>query len=131
VEDHPESATAMRALLERRGLGVVTARSAEKALELFSPDAFDVILTDIRLGEMSGVDLLREIRGTLPEFPVILITGFDSLQSAIAAVKFGAQDYILKPVDSIEEVLLPIRNAVESPRVIRSRHDYGEVSLAC
>ena len=122
VEDDRESGEAVRVILKKRGLVVGLARNAEEALERFSPADWDVIVADIRLGGMSGVDLLRRVRIDHPDFPVILLTGFDSLDTAIQAVRLGAHDYILKPLEQIEDLLLPVRKAVRNYRaLIRSR----------
>jgi len=118
VEDDEESAEAVKAILEKRGLVVGLARDAEEALERFVAAEWDVIVSDIRLGRMSGVDLLRNVRKEDPEFPVILLTGFDSLNTAIQAVRLGAQDYILKPLEQIEDLLLPVRKAVRNYRTL-------------
>jgi PAS domain S-box-containing protein len=67
---------------------------------------------------MTGVELLEKIRDQYDDLPVILITGFDSLNSAIQAVRLGAQDYILKPFDDIESLLMPIRKAVHTHRLV-------------
>ena len=122
VEDDAESGTAVQAMLQRRDVAVTIVTAADEAMRELAASEFDVVVADIRLEGMSGVDLLRDIRQERPDFPVILITGFDSLESAIQAVRLGAQDYILKPVDTVEDLLLPIHKAVRSYRVIlRSR----------
>ena len=120
VEDDPESCEAMQRGLERRGITVTPAKDGEQALSLFSttPDSFDAVVSDIRLGGVDGVELLRRIRQTHPDLPVILITGYDPLDSAIEAVRLGAQDYILKPLDKIEDLMVPLNRAVQNHRTL-------------
>ncbi len=118
VEDDKESAQAMETMLTKRKIGVETVESVDQALERFDPDKHDAIVTDIRLGELSGVDLLRRIREDLPDFPVILLTGFDSVDSAIQAIRLGAQDYILKPLNSIDDLVLPVKRSISSHRTL-------------
>ena len=118
VEDDHESAEAVRVMLERREVSTSVFHNAEEAFPKFSAESFDIVITDIRLPEMSGVDLLRRIREKYPDFPVILLTGYDSLNSAIEAVRLGAQDYILKPLDSIDEILTPVQKAVHAHRLL-------------
>lgn len=118
VEDDKESAQAMETMLIKRKIRVETVENVDQALERFDPDKHDAIVTDIRLGELSGVDLLRRIREDLPDFPVILLTGFDSVDSAIQAIRLGAQDYILKPLNSIDDLVLPIKRSISSHRTL-------------
>lgn len=119
VEDDRDSCESLTRMLERRGVDVTPVEDAETAARLYdSSDTFDIIVADIRLGGMSGVDLLRHVRSRDLLFPVILLTGYDSMESAIEAVRLGAQNYILKPLDSIEDLLLPVEKAVESRRLL-------------
>jgi PAS domain S-box-containing protein len=118
VEDDDDSAAAMVTILEKRGISVVRVNDVPGALREFSPDIYDAIVTDIRLPELSGVDLLKSIRRTDSDFPVIFVTAYDSLDTAIQAVRLGAQDYILKPLDNIDDLLAPLSRAVHSHRVL-------------
>lgn len=123
VEDDPESASSLVMMLRKRGLVVTAKSSAEEALLAFGDTAFDAVVADIRLEGMSGVGLLGSIRARNVDFPVILLTGYDSLETAIQAVRLGAQDYILKPLDSIDDLLGPVRNAVQAHRLLLSHRD--------
>ena len=130
VEDDRESGVSLRLMLEKRGVSVSWVRSAEEAIVNWRDGRADVIVSDIRLEGMSGVDFLRLVRESDEAFPFILLTGFDSLETAIRAVRLGAQDYILKPLDDIDVLLRPIQNAVDHHRLLlRSRameHDLRE-----
>jgi len=117
VEDDLESGEALMHMLERRGIAVTFVQDLASVFEVLDTRKIDAVVTDIRLGTSSGVDLLREVRKRLGNFPVILLTGYDYLDSAIAAVKLGAQDYILKPLDDIEELLRPLRRSVHEYRL--------------
>ncbi len=86
---------AVRAL----GLATVEAESGEAALELISQQMPDMVLLDVRLGGISGLETLRRIRQNLPDLPVLLITGFADVRQAVEAVKGGADDYLSKPID--------------------------------
>lgn len=112
VEDDRDSGESLRLMIEKRGVLVVWVRSAEKALVEWASGIFDIIVADIRLGGMSGVDLLHHIREKTPEFPFILLTGHDSLETAVRAVTLGANDYLLKPLDEIDVLLRPVETAV-------------------
>jgi len=120
VEDDRESGPVVEGVLTLRGLSVCLVASGEEALDVLAQEPFDIVVSDVRLGSgMSGVRLLRAVREDYGDLPVILITGFDSLNSAIEAVRLGAQDYILKPFDDIEQLLLPVEKAVHTHRLER------------
>lgn len=118
VEDDPESSSALTTMLRKRGFSVTAVPSAEDGLRALESSSFDAVVADIRLERMSGVGLLQCIRDKNPEFPVILLTGYDSLDSAIQAVRLGAHDYILKPLDSIDDLIRPVLKAVEAHRLL-------------
>lgn len=118
VEDDKESSFLVQSMLTRRGITVCPVEDVPAAVARLAEESFDIVVSDVRLGtSTSGVDLLRCIRERERDLPVILITGFDSLNSAIEAVRLGAQDYILKPFDQIEVLLLPVQKAVRTHRL--------------
>ncbi len=118
VEDDPESGEATRMILEKRGVEVALVAKAEEVMDRLQSGSFDIVVADIRLQGMSGVEVLRQIRKEQPDFPVILITGYDDLHSAIEAVRLDAQDYILKPFGSIDDLLAPVKRAVRTHRLL-------------
>lgn len=114
VEDDPDLSVALKTSLEECGVDVTLVEGGEEALEIFNIDKFDAIVSDIRLQRMSGVELLARVREVSREFPVILLTAYDTIQTAIQAVKLGAHDYIVKPMDTVDDVLVPLRRSVNS-----------------
>jgi PAS domain S-box-containing protein len=118
VEDDAESRQALSIMLDRRGVAVNAAPNGDRALRIFAKERFDIVVADIRMPGMSGLDLLRHIRAEDEDYPVILFTAYDSLDSAIQAVRLGAQDYILKPLDSIEDLIGPMKKAVRYHRLL-------------
>ena len=86
-------------ILDKEGYEVSTAINYQNAIQQLDEEKFDVVLTDIRMPEKSGIDLLTHIRDINSDIPVILMTGFASLESAVEAVKQGAFDYLTKPLD--------------------------------
>jgi EAL domain-containing protein (putative c-di-GMP-specific phosphodiesterase class I) len=99
IDDEPAVLRVVALLLERRGFSVETAGNARDGLELLARERFHVILSDIIMPEMSGVDLLRELRRHDLDAPVILMTAGPTIDSAIDAIEYGAQQYLLKPVE--------------------------------
>ena len=116
VDDEAQSARAIERMARHFGHEVVVAESVEAAIRRFAETPFDVVLADIRLGRGNGFDPLSHVRETAPEVPVVLITGFASIDSAMEAIGAGAYDYLAKPpaLDSLGAVLT---RAVEKRRV--------------
>ena len=88
-----------RGLAQMGGYSVEVAPNGVEAVKKLESDLFDVVLTDVKMPEMDGVELLKTIKTTRPEVMVILMTAFGSIQTAVEAMKIGANDYITKPVD--------------------------------
>lgn len=107
VDDERSMRDFLKILLEREGHEVIAADSGAKALELLAAQSFDVIVSDIRMPGMTGIELLEAVKELFPELPVILITAFASPDDAVLAMKNGAFDYISKPfnVDEIKSVI--------------------------
>ncbi len=99
VDDEQETCDLLQMVLEREGFGVVTSTSAQAALELVGTRDFELVLTDLSMPEMGGLELCERVLGTRPNVPVVVITGQGSLEAAIGAIRVGAFDFITKPVD--------------------------------
>ena len=115
VDDERKMRRVLQILLEQMGLESVPAANGEEALERFRAEKVDVVLTDLKMPGMSGVDLLAKIRAVDADVPVIVLTAHGTVQTAVDAMKQGAFDYILKPFD-VQAVELVIRNALEMGR---------------
>lgn len=111
VEDEEILRSILRRLLEDAGYSVATADSAETALEIFTTNTVAVTLTDIRMAGMDGLALLDQIKAIDAEALVIIMTAFSSVDSAIAALRKGAYDYITKPFVN-EDLLQTVKNAL-------------------
>ena len=99
VEDDPVASELLEDDLNAVGWEVQSVSTGEGARELIEGSHFDVVVTDVRLPGMSGIDALAEIRKIAERLPVLLITAYADLRQAVAAVKCGAADYLAKPVD--------------------------------
>ncbi len=97
VEDERETRISMFEFLNDKGYLVMVAENGHMALEMLDNNAVDLVISDIRMPEMSGLELLRRLRVKNPTLPVIIVTGFASVDTAVEAMKRGAYDYILKP----------------------------------
>jgi DNA-binding NtrC family response regulator len=98
VDDEVGMVTLLRNYLTREGYAVTTAPSAEVALQVLEEHDLDVVLTDLRMPGMGGMELVREIHASRPETQVILMTAFGSIDMAVEAVKAGAYHFVTKPV---------------------------------
>lgn len=112
VEDDSISREGMRLSLEVEGYQVFTTESGQEALEVLNDKKIDLILSDIVMDELSGIDLLLKVKKKWPEIIVILITGYGSLDTVIQALRLGAYDYLLKPC-SDEELKIRIKRGLE------------------
>lgn len=113
VEDEELMRMILRQLLEEEGFQVLTADSAENALEIFSSNDVVVTLTDIKMGAMDGLELLDRLKAIDDEAIVIIMTAYSSVDSAIAALRKGAYDYVTKPFIN-EDLLQTVRNAIRT-----------------
>lgn len=112
VDDDGAVRTALRVNLSKAGYEVLLATQAKDALATLRSGTVDALITDVRMPGASGIDLLRKVRQTWPDVPVIVMTGYSSVEDAVAAMKAGAADYIIKPV-SRDEVLVIVERALE------------------
>jgi DNA-binding NtrC family response regulator len=112
VDDQSSMRLTLTMLLKQSGHTVAQAGAGAEAIDKISKDAFDIVLTDLKLDAVSGMDVLRAAKVSNPETEVIMLTGYGSIESAVAAMKAGAIDYLTKPVDS-EELLLAVGRAKE------------------
>ncbi len=99
VDDVRDEAELAQMLLQRQGLRVEAQTSARAALDLVAREDFDLVITDVNMDEMSGIELCERLLGTRPDVPVIVMTGQGSMEMAIAAMRAGAFDFLTKPVD--------------------------------
>jgi len=111
VEDHEVERRAISQILKAEGFSVFGAENADKALS-YIEENIDVVLTDLHMGDVSGIDLLTLWKKKQPETQFIVITGHSSVNTAVEAIKGGAFDYVTKPINPDELVLL-IKRAVE------------------
>jgi DNA-binding NtrC family response regulator len=107
-----------RGLTQIGGYLVEVAQNGQEAIEKIEKDIFDLVLTDLMMPEMSGMELLKLIKGTRPELMVIMMTAYGSIETAVEAMRVGANDYITKPVD-INELLIHISKAQKENTLLK------------
>ncbi|AKT36565.1 sigma-54-dependent transcriptional regulator [Chondromyces crocatus] len=111
VDDDAAMCAWLEADLRSRGIEVVSRSSPVEALELLSTEDFDVVLTDLSMRGMDGITLCKRAAESRPDVPVVLLTAFGSIETAVEAIRAGAYDYITKPVE-IEALALTLERAI-------------------
>lgn len=99
VDDDISHCTILQALLRGWGYNVALANSGRQALEQVRERVFDLVLCDVRMAEMDGIATLKEIKALNPAIPVLIMTAYSSVETAVEALKTGALDYLIKPLD--------------------------------
>jgi DNA-binding NtrC family response regulator len=125
VEDDASFRRVLEYQLTQAGYKTTVADSGERALELFSEHRHQVVLTDLSLPETGGEEVLKRIKQQSPDTPVIILTAFGSIESAVEAMKLGAFHYLTKPVNG-DELLLTIRNAFKFAELILENRNLRE-----
>jgi two-component system response regulator AtoC len=115
VDDDPAVGKVLGALLGQAGIASRQVRSGVEALSALNDHPFDVVLTDLRMPGMDGMELLGKVSGNWPEVPVILMTAHGTIGVAVEAMKAGAADFILKPFDR-DEILFALKKAIAAAR---------------
>ncbi|MGQ0540586.1 MAG: sigma-54-dependent transcriptional regulator [Blastocatellia bacterium] len=136
VEDEELMRSILRRLLEESGYDVITADSSEAALKIFGERRFGVVLSDIKMAGMDGIELLGHIRSMDEAAMVIIMTAYSSVDSAVAALRHGAYDYITKPFVN-ENLLQTVKNAIAQRdlfienralrRELNKRYNFSEI----
>jgi DNA-binding NtrC family response regulator len=122
VDDEPDACELLRQILESEGYDAIPETSASSALERIAKQDFDLVVSDVIMAEMDGLDLCRQIVESRPEVPVILLTGRGNMNTVISALRIGARDFLTKPLDA-ESVATSVarilrRHALKEPSSI-------------
>ena len=118
VDDEKNMRLSLQTVLNDEGYAARAVESAEEALELLAREEFFMVITDARLGGMSGYDFLARTRNQWPDLPVLMITAYATPKLAVEAIKAGAIDYVSKPF-APEELLHAVARCAERHRLLR------------
>lgn len=118
VDDDAVARDLLVEALQKEGYHVEAAADGTEAIERGRTGRFDVVLTDIRMGAVTGIEVLRAFRESSPDTCIVLLTAFGSMEGAIEAIKQGAYDYLAKPFKK-EEIKLVVRRSLEHARLVR------------
>ena len=114
IDDHDTIREGLELLLRRRGHKTYSAEGGKRGLDLLSEYGADLVITDLKMAEVDGIEVLRRVRAKAPETDVMVITAFGTIENAVEAMKLGAADFITKPISSEEF-------AVKVDRLLRDR----------
>jgi two-component system response regulator HydG len=116
VDDEQSHRTMLKAVLSKEGYDISEADDGVSAIKAVENEPFDLILMDIRMGDMDGIEAMREIKRISPSIPVVMMTAYASVKTAVEALKSDAFDYLTKPLD-VEELKILIQKALEHYRL--------------
>jgi two-component system nitrogen regulation response regulator NtrX len=120
IDDERPIRSTLREILEYEKLKIEEAEDGKKGLELFLKQDFDVVLCDIKMPGMDGVEVLERMQLTKPDVPVIMISGHGTIETAVDSLKKGAYDYIPKPPD-LNRLLVAVRNALDRKQLVQEK----------
>lgn len=120
VDDEPRILSLLHSLLKAEGMASVSAKDGGEALQLLREQDFNLLITDIRMSPVDGMELFRKARQEFPKMPVILLTAYGAVETAIEAMKLGAYDYLTKPF-KINEFIITVKRAIDFNQLITER----------
>jgi DNA-binding response OmpR family regulator len=124
VDDEPPIHELVAEYLRGRGMEVEVARDGREARALLAGGAFDLVLTDLKLPDTDGIELVKTAARTVPPTPSLIMTGYGTVESAVIALRSGAQDYVLKPF-RLRDIHAAIEGALERTRAAREGVHHG------
>ena len=130
VDDDAGFRSLMETILKGEGYTVESAGSVAEAVACANRRSYHLLISDLKLPDGSGLDLLRHWKSEMPEAPVVMITAFGSVSTAVEAMKLGAVDYLGKPLSSPDELRIVVRNALEHNRTAREHEVLREQECA-
>ena len=136
VDDERSIRDSLELVLKEEGYEVQTATDGKQAMELLQNSDFDIMITDLKMPEVDGIQLTKHCLQIYPQTSVIIITAYGSLETAIEALRLGAYDYILKPFE-FDDVLIKVQNLIKHKelilenqalrREIHARYDFSNI----
>jgi len=117
IDDEKSIRNTLKEVLEYEHHQVDLAEDGPSGLELFSANSYEIVLCDIKMAKMDGIEVLQKINETSPDIPVIMISGHGNIDTAVEAIKKGAYDFLEKPLD-LNRLLITLRNAVDKSKLV-------------
>lgn len=118
VDDEPVQAAILGEILRAEGLEVAIQTDSEQALQLAQNQSFDLVISDLKMPKLDGIELLQQLRKLHPDLTVIITTAYGTIETAVRAMRAGAFDYVMKPF-SKEELLITVQRALKHRQIVR------------
>ena len=118
IEDDPDGRASVIEAVEEGGMTTTAAATGQDGIDAFKADDFDVVLSDLVLPDIDGIDVLTRLLKIRPGIPVMIMTAYGSVESSVKALKSGAYDYITKPLD-LDDIQTKLRRAIEASQLRR------------
>ena len=118
IDDEKSIRNTLKEILEYEGHEVKDAADGAEGLRIATEEKFDVILCDIKMPKMDGIEVLEKVNELSPDVPFIMISGHGTIETAVDAIKKGAYDFIAKPLD-LNRMLITLRNAMEKGSLVK------------
>ena len=125
VDDEPAQRELVAGFLRKQGFDVVEAAGGGEAVTRFKREPFDLVLTDQRMPDLSGLDVLEAVRSASPETAVVIMTAYGTIETAVSAIKAGAADYLTKPLN-LDELLHRVHRVRERHHLVRENRELRE-----
>ncbi|MEJ2745746.1 MAG: response regulator, partial [bacterium] len=116
VDDEESIRKTLSILLKRNGFRVDEATDGMEAFEMMANSPYDLVIADLNMPAMGGIDLLKRVKEGSGDTEVIILTAYGAIQSAVEAIKLGAYDYLTKPFEP-KDIMIKVRNAIEKKRL--------------
>ena len=130
VDDDPLILTTIREALNQQGYEVTTAGSGEAAIALFDGNDFDLLITDLVMGGVGAIEVLKKAKESHADIAAIILTGYGDISTAIEALRSDADDYLQKPCE-VEEILFRISSCIEKLEAKRTLKLYEDILPVC
>lgn len=124
IDDEVSIRHSLASFFEDEGFVVLTAENGQTGLDLFFKEKIDVVLTDLRMPLLDGLEVMRVIHEYNPDMPIVVISGVGRKEDIIKALRMGAKDYISKPIDELDEICHVVNRVLENAALIKENKQY-------
>ncbi|MFO7750403.1 MAG: response regulator [Desulfobacteraceae bacterium] len=124
IDDEAFIRESVTSFLEDFGYDVIEAENGRKGLELFENETPNLVLCDLRMPEIDGLEVLGNVTDNYPEIPIIIVSGAGNIKDTVEALKLGAWDYIIKPVQDLNVLSHAVEKALERASLLKEKQQY-------